>query len=90
MGEIKKEGLGEVRNWPPIEKEDVVKLYRSLYLNPNTPSGLAKKVQFDIRVYFMRRGRENMEKMTKDSYYVASDAMGRKFVRPSAGEMTKN
>ena len=33
-------------------------MYTSMYLNPTTPVGLQNKVQFDIRLYFCRRGME--------------------------------
>jgi hypothetical protein len=35
------------------------------FFSPNTPFGLYNKVQWDIRLYFLRRGAENMRSMTK-------------------------
>lgn len=42
-------------------------------MQPNTPRGLFNKVQFDIRMYFFRRGAENMVNMTKDTFIVKFD-----------------
>ena len=46
-------------------------MYNSMYLDVNTPyaHGLQNGVQFDIRLYFCRRGSENMQAiMTKDTF----------------------
>ena len=49
-------GLGNVDNYPKINETDRRKLYNPMHLNPSTPYGLKNKVQFDIRLYFCRRG----------------------------------
>ena len=73
MTELKKKGLGSVRHYPNIDKSDLVKLYNSTYLSTSTASGLYRKVQFDIRYYFCRRGGENMVDMTKETFSVQTD-----------------
>ena len=48
---------------------DRVKLYNHPYMNPDgSPESLQRKVQFDIRLYFFRRGCENMEEMRRDHF----------------------
>jgi hypothetical protein len=46
-----------------------------IHTSPNTPSfGLYNKVQWDIRLYFLRRGAENMRSMTKNTFVVKFEA----------------
>ena len=57
----------------------------------DTPSGLANKVQYDIRMYFLRRGMENIHQMTKSSFAVQVDPKtSMKYVFETTDEMTKN
>ena len=67
VAELKRMGLGDIEHYPSIEETDRRKMYTSMYLNPKTPVGLQNKVQFDIRLYFCRRGMENIAGMTKGS-----------------------
>jgi hypothetical protein len=53
----------------------------------DTPSELANIVQYDIRMYFFRRGMENMHQMTKSNFAVKT---GMKYVFKTTDEMTKN
>ena len=64
------------------------KLYGSMYMSNDTPVGLQNKVQFDIRLYFYRRGNENMRKMTK--VLKTDEKSGLKYVVQAKGELTKN
>jgi hypothetical protein len=89
--ELRRMGLGTVTHHPNINKSDLIKLYSCIYCSPNTPSGLYTKVQFDIRLYFFRRGQENMHLMTKTTFGVETDSStGLKVVRKLEDEMTKN
>ena len=54
MSNIKEAGLGFTKHHNPIAKTDLLKLYDVKYMNPNSPDGLARKVQFDIRYYMCR------------------------------------
>ena len=91
MTELKKKGLGSVRHYPNIDKSDLVKLYNSTYLSTSTASGLYRKVQFDIRYYFCRRGGENMVDMTKETFSVQTDPdSGLRYVVKAKDELTKN
>ncbi|XP_062605952.1 uncharacterized protein LOC134274725 [Saccostrea cucullata] len=91
MAELKREGLGTITHHPVIDESDRTKLYTSIYLNPATPSGLFNKVHFDIRLYFFRRGCENITDMTKNTFVIRKDLKtGLRFVTKDLDEMTKN
>ena len=91
MQEAKAEGKGNIRHTPVISENHRRELYTSLHLNPNTPVGLANKVQFDVRLYFCRRANENMESMTKSTFCVKVDEnTNRKYVMKMEDELTKN
>ena len=59
--ELKVEGKGTIDHHPEINEQDLKTLYQSIHLSPSTPCGLQHKVQFDIRLYFFRRGAENYQ-----------------------------
>ena len=89
---MKKTGHGETSHYPPIEKEDLQKLYFGDHhaFNVNTPVGLLQKVWFDIFFYLCRRGRENAREMSRDTFKVDKDASGREYVYQAVGEVDKN
>ena len=68
MADLKREGKGSVDHHPVISDADLKKIYNSMYLNIATPAGLLNKVQMDVRLYFFRRGSENMHKMIKERF----------------------
>ena len=70
MAEITAAGKGDIEHYPEIEQSDLNKIYNSIYLDPNTPTGLANRVQMNVRLYFCRRANENMDSMTKDTFVV--------------------
>ncbi|KAK7094672.1 hypothetical protein V1264_006191 [Littorina saxatilis] len=91
MQELKAEGNADVKHTPAINQEDLKTLYASKFMSPNTPTGLLNKVQFDVRFYFFRRGLENFEKMTKDTFGVKIDqTTGKQYVIKRFDELTKN
>ena len=61
-------------------------------MNPYTSAEhLQRKVQFDIRLYFCRRGSENMDKMQKDHFNIDFNHDTEEwFVRKVKDELTKN
>ena len=61
-------------------------------MNPkNGPEALQRKVQFDLRFYFCRRGMENMEKMKKNDFEVRFNTESEEwFVIKVKDELTKN
>ena len=91
LTELKRDGLGITKHYPIINTPDLEKLYKSYLFNINIPTGLLFKVQFDVRLYFMRRGAENMHRMTKDTFRVLYDQeSGLKYVSKVVDELTKN
>ena len=71
---------------------DHVKIYNHDYMNPNNGAEhLQRKVQFDIRLYFCRRGCENMEKMLKEDFQIKlNNKTDKYYVVKIKDEMTKN
>ena len=65
-------------HYPTIEDEDVAALYANW--DNEDPMQLSEKVQFEIRLYFCRRGRQNMHEMTADTFAVKTNASGRKCI----------
>ncbi|XP_071135474.1 uncharacterized protein KIAA1958-like [Mytilus edulis] len=91
LAESKRFGLGDVEHFPVINEVDRETLYTSMYLSSTTPTGLANKVQFDIRLFFCRRGIENMHSMTKCTFTIKTDIKtGLKYVTKAKDELTKN
>lgn len=91
VAELKSLGLGSTTHYPAINDSDLTKMYSSMYMSPNTPTGLANKCQFDIRLYFCRRGVENMQTMSKDTFVVKLDeATGSRYVVKKNDELSKN
>ena len=71
---------------------DRVKLYNHDLLNPSKgPEALQRKVQFDLRLYFCRRGMENMDKLKKKDFEVRFNTESEEwFVIKTKDELTKN
>ncbi|XP_062591867.1 uncharacterized protein LOC134253355 [Saccostrea cucullata] len=91
VAELKREGLGSIVHHPVTAETDRTKLYTSVYLNPATPSGLFNKVHFDIRLYFFRRGCENISNRTKHTFVIKKNVKtGLRFVTKGLDELTKN
>jgi hypothetical protein len=61
-------GLAEIDHHPVVNEPDRGTLYTSIYMCIYTPSCLANKVHYDIRMYFLRRGMENMHQMTRSNF----------------------
>ena len=90
LKEIKKEGRAAIEHHEPISDTDRQKLYSSLFFNPQTPTGLFNKVQYDVRYYFARRGAENMHTMLKSSFVTHTNPeTGLRFIT-KRDELTKN
>ena len=67
-------------------------MYNSRYLDPDfSAESLQRKVQFDIRLYFARRGSENMEKMKKTTFKVEFNSKTETwYIIKAVDELTKN
>lgn len=77
---LEEQGAGPVVQKQAITRSDLRKLYESSVFNINTPYGLLNKVWFEICMYFCTRGRENQRELQEDSFGLAVDEDGRKFV----------
>ena len=67
-------------------------MYNHPYMSPNaSPGALQRKVQFDLRLYFFRRGMENIENMKKDHFKLDYDQKTETWrVIKAKDELTKN
>ena len=89
--DMKKKGYGGVEHFPPIAPDDLKKLFNDdLAFNISTPTGLQNKVWFEIVFYLCRRGRENLRAMTRDTFAVATDDTGRKYIYQKTDGADKN
>lgn len=77
---LEEQGAGPVVQKQAITRSDLRKLYESSVFDTNTPYGLLNKVWFEICMYFCTRGRENQRELQEDSFGLAVDEDGRKFV----------
>lgn len=77
---LEEQGAGPVVQKQAITRPDLRKLYESSVLNIDTPFGLLNKVWFETCMYFCTRGRENQRELEEDSFGLAVDEDGRKFV----------
>jgi hypothetical protein len=91
MNSLKAAGLGYTKHHEPLARDDLMKLYDIKYLNPQTAEGLARKVQFDIRVYMCRSGSENIYDMKKEKFCIKYDTdMKLKYIVLASDEKSKN
>ncbi|XP_059502245.1 uncharacterized protein kctd1 isoform X1 [Stegostoma tigrinum] len=77
---LEERGAGPVIQKQAIARSDLRKLYTSSAFDTNTPFGLLNKVWFEICMYFCTRGRENQRELEEDSFGLATDEDGRRFV----------
>ncbi|XP_028259665.1 uncharacterized protein LOC114434547 [Parambassis ranga] len=77
---LEEQGAGPVVQKQAITRSDLRKLYESPVFNTETPFGLLNKVWFETCMYFCTRGRENQRELEEDSFGLAVDEDGRKFV----------
>lgn len=91
QAKLKREGLGDTTHYVPIDEDDMTKLYESEsgVFDIDTPEGLQNKVWFELMFFICRRGRENLRKLEKDHFAIATDANGRRYVYQCKDEMTK-
>ncbi|XP_055779145.1 uncharacterized protein LOC129855467 isoform X1 [Salvelinus fontinalis] len=77
---LEEQGAGPVVQKQAITRADLRKLYTSSVFNIDTPFGLLNKVWFETCMYFCTRGRENQRELEEDSFGLAIDENGRKFI----------
>uniref|UniRef100_A0A665TCI2 BTB domain-containing protein n=1 Tax=Echeneis naucrates TaxID=173247 RepID=A0A665TCI2_ECHNA len=77
---LEEQGAGPVVQKQAITRSDLRRLYDSSVFNTATSFGLLNKVWFETCMYFCTRGRENQRELEEDSFGLAVDGDGRKFV----------
>ena len=87
---LKREGMAKTQHKPPINKEDINKLYQSGLFDSNSPDTLQNKVFFEVMLYFCRRGRQNLRNLKKSNFSIETDPSKRKYVCKVKDELTKN
>ena len=87
---LKKEGLALKVHKTPITNGDMRLLYQSGVFDPTNPTGLIRKVFFEVMFFLCRRGRQNLREMTPASLKIVVDEDGFKYVCMGKDEMTKN
>ncbi|XP_061593446.1 uncharacterized protein LOC133458009 [Cololabis saira] len=80
------QGAGPVVQKQAVTRSDLRLLYYgSSVFDTHTPFGLLNKVWFETCMYFCTRGRENQRELREDSFGLAEDEAGRRFVFCRAG-----
>ena len=74
---MKWQGFGRVDQHSPISKEDLEKIQPSYNPSPPDPKSLQQVVWFNIMFHLIRRGRENLRLLTKESFATQVDAAGK-------------
>ena len=82
--------MAKTRHKPPINKEDINKLYQSGQFDSNSPDTLQNKVFFEVMLYFCRRGRQNLRNLKKSDFSIETHPSTRKYVCKVKDELTKN
>ncbi|KAM4688103.1 BTB/POZ domain-containing protein KCTD1 isoform 1-T1 [Discoglossus pictus] len=77
---LEEQGAGPVVQKQAITRADLRKLYTSCVFSSSSPFGLLNKVWFETCMYFCTRGRENQRELEEDSFGLAMDEDGRRFV----------
>lgn len=77
---LEEQGAGPVVQKQAITRADLRRLYASAAFSARTPFGLLNKVWFETCMYFCTRGRENQRELEEDSFGIATDEDGRRFV----------
>lgn len=86
--DLKRQGKGATEHKQSVYEKDFKKLYDSFEIT--TPRGLQQKVWVGIMLYLIRRGRENLRQMTKNTFEIKVDASGKRFVTQTVDEVDKN
>ncbi|XP_060631180.2 BTB/POZ domain-containing protein KCTD1 isoform X1 [Anolis sagrei] len=77
---LEEQGAGPVVQKQAITRADLRKLYTCSVFSARSPFGLLNKVWFETCMYFCTRGRENQRELEEDSFGLALDEDGRRFV----------
>ena len=86
------QGLATVQHRIPITKVDMAKLYSgdTIVFDIHAPNGLLNKVWFEVMYFLCRKGQENLRTMTKETFELAVDSAGKRYIFQKVGERDKN
>ena len=82
--------MAKTQHKPPINKDDIKKLYESRLFALNNPDALQNKVFFEVMLYFCRRGRQNLRDLKNTDLLVGIDPSKTKYVSKVKDELIKN
>ena len=82
--------MAKTQHKPPINKDDIKKLYKSGLFALNNPDTSQNKVFFEVMQYFCRRDRQNLRDLKKTDFLVEIDPSKTKYVSKVKDELTKN
>lgn len=93
--QLKREGLGGIDHYPPIDEDHLKEIYDSL--TDIDPVSLQHKIFVDVLLYFGRRGRENLRDLKKCDFEVCTKKSKQgggdvelTYIRIKKDELTKN
>ena len=86
--QLKAEGLATTSYFEPLSNEDVKKVVSSLDIN--NPQEQQWLIFFYLQIFFCRRGQENLQNFTKDTFAVMVDENSEEYVAQRVDELTKN
>ena len=89
----KTDGKGTTRHKQPINDADLNKLknyFENNMAGPPSALCLQEIVLFNIIFYMGRRGRENLQAMTKDTFNITTDTNGTRYIYQQKDETDKN
>ena len=88
--ELKHQGKGDVNHHEPISQEDLETVYKYFERCTEDNVILQHKVYFDLSLYLIRRGRENLRDLRKEHFAVNKDSAGLRYLYAVQSESTKN
>jgi len=87
---LKWQGHGQVDHHSPISKEDLEKIEASYNPSSLHPKSLEQVVWFNFVFHLIRRGRGDLQLLTKESVAVQVDTALKKFVHQVVDELDEN
>ena len=90
LKKIKESGASKVKHHSSIQPEDKQKCYDSSVLVDDSPLALLHVNWFNVNLYFCRQGRENQQKLTRNSFVFKKDTSGVEFIEMAEDKKTKN
>jgi hypothetical protein len=90
LKELKSEGRDITVHKKAISEMDMKQMYESAVFSTQNPIGLQRKVFFEVSLHFGRRGREGWRGLKKNSFVIAQNTDGLRYVTLCYNELDKN